>query len=123
MRTIKIKLYRVFITIILVIVFNSIIFAQEGSTTASIEGKVLDEQDSVIGGAKIIAKRIGSTFEREVVSQENGMFSLINLPPGLYTIFIQAEAFNKETASIELELGTKKIIYIKLKIDSIRNEI
>jgi hypothetical protein len=95
------------------------VFAQSGSTSASAAGKVLDQQGRTIKDAVIKFKKNATNLEREAISDENGLFNISQLPPGVYELAISAENFRPETKSLELTLGTTTVMYIILKVGEV----
>lgn len=92
-------------------------FAQTGSTTAAITGRVVDAQESVVTSAIVTAKNIDTNFSREIIVGNDGSFSLSQLPPGNYKVTIQADGFSTQIIPLNLVLGTNTLIPVKLDID------
>ncbi|NOT63863.1 MAG: TonB-dependent receptor plug domain-containing protein, partial [Acidobacteria bacterium] len=85
-------------------------FAQTVSGT--ITGTVLDASGSSIAGAKVTLVNERNSDERTGTSNSNGYFQFVAVPPGLYTIKIEAQGFrtlerrnNTLTASEQLSVG------------------
>ena len=72
-------------------------FAQ--SDNASISGYVKDQAGAAVAGAKVTIKNETRAFERNPTANGEGYFVVTNLPPGNYTITIEANGFKayKET--------------------------
>ena len=72
-------------------------FAQ--SDNASISGYVKDQAGAAVAGAKVTIKNETRAFERNTTANGEGYFVVTNLPPGNYTITIEANGFKayKET--------------------------
>lgn len=71
-------------------------FAQ--SDLGSIQGFVKDPSGAVIPNAKVtIHNQAG--LERQTVTNESGSFTVTNIPPGLYTLTVEAAGFKKYTSS------------------------
>jgi hypothetical protein len=87
-----------------------------GSTTSTIIGKVTDGQTSVIGGATVTAKNPKTNFSREVISQEDGSYTISQLPPGNYIVTITNSGFTSQMRPLELILGTTTIANFALEI-------
>lgn len=83
------------------------VFAQSaGSTTANITGVLVDPDTAVISGATITAKNVATNLTREITSNENGFFTLAQLPPGEYEITVTANGFKTQVVYTKLVLGT-----------------
>ena len=72
-------------------------FAQ--SDNASISGYAKDQAGAAVAGAKVNIKSETRAFERNTIANGEGYFVITNLPPGNYTITIEANGFKafKET--------------------------
>jgi len=97
--------------------------AQESSTTATINGVVTDEQGATISGAKVTIINLNSNITREISSQEDGTYSVSQLPPGNYKITIQSEGFKTVSANLELELGIKAKIDTSLTLGQVNDVV
>ncbi|HVJ05952.1 MAG TPA: TonB-dependent receptor [Candidatus Saccharimonadales bacterium] len=69
----------------------SMVFGQV--TSGTISGTVKDPSGAVVQGAKIAAKSAAIGVTREVTANATGDFVLPNLPPGTYTITVEAVGF------------------------------
>ncbi len=73
------------------------IFAQETTTTGSIAGTVLDQNDAAIPGAKVTVS--GPTGERTAVANDQGRFEVSGLLPGNYKVTGEQSGFKKTNVS------------------------
>jgi hypothetical protein len=87
-----------------------------GSTTAGITGTVIDEEGAVVGGVSIVIKNLGTGLSRELVSSEDGRYSVIQLSPGNYEISATVEGFTTQTSKINLALGTNTEVNFILRV-------
>src|SRR5215212_4440175 len=92
------------------------VFAQSGSTASGITGNVIDEQGGRITGVLITLKNINTNLTREAKSDNDGAYSIPQLPPGNYELTAVAEGFKSLNQVVELDLGTTKLINLTLKI-------
>jgi len=65
------------------------------SDSASISGFVRDPSGSVIPNASIVIKNESSGAERRATSNETGYYVVTTLPPGYYTLTVEATGFKK----------------------------
>src|SRR4029453_16531351 len=70
-------------------------FAQ-GQGSAVLTGTVLDP-DGIVPGATVTATDAATSVTRSAVSNDQGTFRLLALPPGRYTISVEMEGFKKIT--------------------------
>ena len=63
-------------------------------TTGRIEGRVADASGSALPGVSVVAVGPSLPGEARTVSDVDGSFRLVNLPPGVYTVTISIDGFN-----------------------------
>ena len=68
-------------------------FAQSDNT--QISGFVKDQAGGVISGAKVTVKSDTRAFERSATTNAEGYFVITQLPPGLYTVKVEASGFKQ----------------------------
>src|SRR4051812_7890658 len=84
-----------------VMLFAGLAFAQ--SDAGSISGFVKDPSGSTVPNAKVTARN-QSGLERQATTNDSGYYIVTNIPPGLYTISVEAPGFKKfETSSNKLD--------------------
>jgi hypothetical protein len=72
-------------------------FAQSDNTQLS--GFVKDQAGGAISGAKVIIKSDTRSFERVATTNSEGYFVVTQLPPGLFTVKIEANGFKQYVES------------------------
>ena len=77
--------------LILLLVFAGIAWSQ--TTSGSISGTVLDAQAAAIPGANVSALETLQKFTFTAKTNESGMFVFTQVPPGTYTIKVEAAGF------------------------------
>ena len=88
--------------VLLVLVCVTANFAQD-LDNASISGKITDSNNAPIVGATVTATLTTTRVSRNVVTNEDGLYRMISLPPGAYTIKISANGFS---AKVQKDLTT-----------------
>src|SRR5882724_1488893 len=76
----------------LIFVGSGLIFAQ--SDLGTISGFVKDPSGATVADAKVLIHN-QTGIQRETTTNESGFYTVTNLPPGLYTISVQAPGFQK----------------------------
>lgn len=66
---------------------------QGQSDNASISGNITDPTGAVISHATITIHNVATTAERTTASNDSGFYTVTNLPPGLYTVRVEAQGF------------------------------
>jgi len=75
--------------------FVTISKIQAQSDTSTISGVVRDSSGSVVPNASVLLRNESTSLERRITTNDSGNFSAPTLPPGLYTITVQASGFKK----------------------------
>src|ERR1700690_4162706 len=75
--------------------------------TVNLSGTVLDPQGLAVKDAKIMLRHSTNGSEREGVSDVNGHYEIIGIPPGEYSLTVEAKGFaTLKNESLKLALGT-----------------
>src|SRR5258708_30985754 len=73
--------------------------------TGQISGSVTDPSGAVITGAAVTATNQATSIHRETVTNDDGLFNLSALPPGIYSLVVDAKGFPKQNRdNIELQV-------------------
>ena len=93
------------------LLFSNLIIAQE---LATINGKVLDDQDNPIPFASVYVGEL----QKGNAANENGEFTITNVPYGDWKIFASAVGF--KTVSVEVNINSAQIngVTFQLEVDS-----
>ncbi len=90
------------------------------STTASISGQVVDEQQKVIPNATVKTRNVETNATRTVTSDAEGRFRFPLLPVGAYELTFEASGFAKLVRSgITLLLNQDAVIDVALKVSTL----
>lgn len=65
---------------------------------ASIQGTVMDPKGNAVPGAKVTVTNQETGVARDTVASEEGFYRVSELPPGEYTVTIEAAGFKKSTS-------------------------
>ncbi|MFL6209284.1 MAG: carboxypeptidase regulatory-like domain-containing protein [Pyrinomonadaceae bacterium] len=93
-------------------------FAQSQATTGDIEGRVLDPNGAAVPNATISAKNQQTGLEKSATSDEEGLYRIVFLPPGPYTITASgAQGFQTTTLqNVRITVGSKTPLDIDLSV-------
>jgi len=81
-------------------------FAQSQASTGQIAGSVRDSAGAAIPNAKVKASNSDTGLERTATTSADGLFRMVLLPPGTYTVSADASGFGKATLSgVEVSVG------------------
>jgi hypothetical protein len=87
------------------------------SATATLTGSVTDERGAVIAGAKVTLTDIARAVQREVTTNNDGLFVVPQLAPSRYKIKVEQSGFaTAEIAEVVLNVGEQSSVRIQLKV-------
>jgi len=90
-------------------------FAQTG--TASLYGKVTDQQGAVLPGVTVTVTSTAAAVTRSTVSDATGNYQFIALPPGLYNVKVELTGFRTATRdSVELPVDVRTKMDVPMEI-------
>lgn len=94
------------------------------STTASISGTVVDEQQSVIPNATVTVRNTSTGFTRTVQTSGEGRYQIVNLPIGAYEVTVEAPNFGRFVQTgITLVVNQNAVVDATLKAGGIEETV
>src|SRR6185369_11478585 len=70
-------------------------FGQSQSNAADIQGTIRDANGAVVPNASVTARNPNTNVARTATSNEEGLYRIINIPPGDYEMSVEAPTFKK----------------------------
>ena len=67
--------------------------SQAQSNAADLQGVVRDPSSAVVANATVTARNPATNFSRDVTTNDEGFYKIINLPPGEYEITVTAPGY------------------------------
>src|SRR5438876_10609114 len=83
---------RSFVVFVAVLMISEILFAQ--SDLGTISGLVRDPSGASVPGAMVTIKNPAG-IERRATTNESGLYTVTNIPPGFYSMSVEAPGFQK----------------------------
>jgi outer membrane receptor protein involved in Fe transport len=113
------KYYRLVMFYALLFIFCNVSVAYGQATTGSISGTVKDPSDAVIVGATVVLKNPETNREFVKQTDDQGQYSLFNIPPGRYELTITYQDFKPtKIPEVSVQLGSPtQLGDISLSID------
>lgn len=100
--------------VVLVMAFGS---ANAQEFRGSLQGQVLDPQESVVAGATVTLKNVATNVEATVTTGEDGSYSFSLLQPGKYMITVTKQGFTTATREgIEIRVADKLRMDVTMEI-------
>ncbi|MFN0109667.1 MAG: carboxypeptidase regulatory-like domain-containing protein [Blastocatellia bacterium] len=91
------------------LIFSTKAVAQ--TATGGIRGVISDANGAAIAGAAIAAKNAATGLEIKTTSNSEGAYSIPRIPPGSYSLTIEAQGFKKSAVTgVEVSLGRDSVV-------------
>ncbi len=105
-RMIMIRRVKNFSVSMLVLLLSSIAFGQGGVATGDLHVTVKDPKGNLVTNATVTVSDVAKGLERTGTSDDEGGYSARLLPPGTYTVTVQARGFGKaEAKDVSVTVG------------------
>ncbi|MHB8486719.1 MAG: TonB-dependent receptor [Candidatus Acidiferrales bacterium] len=89
----------------------------------SIVGEIVDTTGARVPSAKIVARSLQTSFERQAISNAQGEFRLADLPPGPYRLTVSASGFMDATSNISAIVSSVQDVSVTLKPASVQQSV
>lgn len=107
---------------VFIILTSTTSLAQTGTST--IKGSVVDAQENVVPGATLILTNPERNFNRRQITSGSGTYSFSAVPPGTYTIEVEAIGFKKLTlTNINALVDTPLDLPITLEVGNLAESV
>jgi hypothetical protein len=108
-------------SVVLALMVTSTAFAQ---TNGSIRGYVRDEQGGALPGVALTATSPAAPTPVTAVTDDQGFYRLLNVPPGIYSVTGELQGFSKFVReNVEMRAGLNLGVDIVLKIGALNETI
>ena len=88
---------RLFVVVAAALTF--IVAAWSQGATGTITGTVTDASGAVLAGATVTATNTGTGIQTKSTTNSTGIYTFVEMPPGMYAITVEATGFAKTTLS------------------------
>jgi hypothetical protein len=85
------------------------------NSKGSLRGTVQDSTGARIPSAKVVARSVDSSFQREASSEDRGEFRMDDLLPGAYQITVSAVGFAQAQADVSVAISSVRDVTVTLK--------
>jgi hypothetical protein len=94
--------------------------AQSQASSGQITGIVVDNQGAAIVGATISATNLETGLQRKATSNEEGLYSIVLLPPGNYDVSAEASGFaSAKVRNVEVTVGRTVDVKIAMGVSGV----
>jgi hypothetical protein len=94
------------------------------ATTGTIYGAVVDESKSILPGATVQVKNVENGATRTLVTDENGHYRALDLPPGLYSVSVELPGFAPSRRdNLVVEIGRDVLADLTMKVGGLNEQV
>jgi len=94
------------------------------ATTGTIYGTVVDESKAILPGVTIQVRNVENGATRALVTDENGRYRALNLPPGLYSVSSELQGFAPARRdNLVVEIGRDVVADLTMKVGSVSEQV
>lgn len=94
------------------------------SDNSSISGVVKDPSGAVVSNAKVSLRNEDTSFERQTTTNDTGFYTVTNIPPGYYTVTVEATGFKKSSRSRnKLDAGLPLAVNLELSVGQMTESV
>src|SRR5712691_11837903 len=105
--------------VVLALVFPVMLAAQSQATTGVIRGTVTDPSGTAVAGATVALRETQTGFQRQVSTNERGIFVAPLMPLGTYDVTARAVGFS-ETRRTGVRLGVGETVNLTLPLAAVQ---
>jgi hypothetical protein len=92
--------------------------------TANLHGTVLDPKGAVVSNATVMVRNEAQAFERTTKTGAEGTYQFVLLPPGHYTVIVEAPGFTKLVAKdVGVTVGQEAEFSVTMKVAAAATEV
>src|SRR5438876_4487046 len=89
----------------------------------SISGRVTDPSGAAVPGAQVTVTNSATNVSSSATTNEDGVYTVLYLAPGQYTVVAEMRGFKKLLRSVEVQVGDKLTLDLPLEVGSITESV
>jgi hypothetical protein len=90
----------------------------------SITGRIVDNSGAAVANANVTVTNAATNVSSSTTTNESGDYTALYLPPGSYTVTVEASGFKKSTRqNVELRVGDKLQIDLRLEVGNVSDTV
>ena len=115
---------RKFIFILAFLMVSAAVSLHAQTTNGSIEGSVTDPSGAAVAGASVTARNMDTGLTQTTTTTEAGIYSLPNLPPGRYSVTVEAPNLKKHAQEgVTVTTGTAISLNIPMQLGAVSESV
>ena len=110
----------------MVLVFASLLAGSPAvaqQTEARIAGTISDQNGGVLPGVTVTVTSSATGAARTAVTDEQGRYTITNLPPGTYTVAAELSGFGASKQDVSVGLGDRKTVDASLQVAGLTESV
>jgi hypothetical protein len=97
---------------------------QAQANAADLQGTVTDASNALVPNATVTARNLATNLSRNAVTNDQGLYRIIALPPGDYEITVEAPNFKKAVLTkVTVTVGQRADVDVKLELGQISESV
>ncbi len=93
-------------------------------TSGTISGTVTDAQGAVVPGTTVKVKNVDTGLGRETLTNDEGSYRVVGLPPGHYEVRAEQQGFDTEVRTgLTLTVAQKAVVNFNMRVRSLTQEL
>src|SRR5207237_4826239 len=112
-------LRRLLASVVLALAFPLFLSAQSQATTGIIRGVVTDPAGTPVAGATVVLHELQTGFQRQLITNEKGVFIASLMPLGVYDVATRAVGYS-ETKRTDVRLGVGQTVDLTLPLAAVQ---
>jgi hypothetical protein len=98
--------------------------ARAQATTGEITGRVLDSGGAGVPGAAVTATNEATGFSRTATTETEGDYTIVQLPPGVYTVVAELAGFKRAMArDVAVTVGVRRTLPFTLEVGGVTETV
>ncbi|HZI18668.1 MAG TPA: carboxypeptidase regulatory-like domain-containing protein [Pyrinomonadaceae bacterium] len=97
--------------------------AQSQASTGQIAGAITDANGAAVANASVTATNKATGLERTVATSGDGLFNIVLLPPGVYTVTAQSGGFSETSVEVTVNVGRAADANITLGVGGVQEAV
>src|SRR3989442_3246605 len=89
----------------------------------SITGRVTDPSGALVPGTQVTVTNAATNVSSSATANEEGLYTVLYLAPGRYTVVAEAKGFKKLLHTIEVRVGDKITLDLPLEVGSVTESV
>src|SRR5689334_656336 len=102
----------------------NVALGQAQANAADLQGTVTDASNALVPNATVTARNLATNLSRNAVTNDQGLYRIVAVPPGDYEVTVEAPSFKKAVLTkVTVTVGQRADIDVKLELGQISESV